>query len=249
MSRQKIAAGNWKMHTTVTEGMEMISNLAKNDLPSDVTVIIAPPFTHLYPCIEAAGTGIQLSAQNCSDKLSGAFTGEVSAAALADMGINYVILGHSERREYFNESNELLKNKVDTVFGQGLTPIFCCGEPLEIRKSEQQVAYVRQQLMDSLWHLSSDQMAKIIIAYEPIWAIGTGETASPEQAQEMHQSIRSLIAEKFGEETSQIIPILYGGSVKGSNAKDIFGQRDVDGGLVGGASLKVDEFVTIIRSF
>ncbi len=249
MSRQKIAAGNWKMHTTVTEGMEMISNLAKNDLPSDVTVIIAPPFTHLYPCIEAAGTGIQLSAQNCSDKLSGAFTGEVSAAALADMGINYVILGHSERREYFNESNELLKNKVDTVFGQGLTPIFCCGEPLEIRKSEQQVAYVRQQLMDSLWHLSSDQMAKIIIAYEPIWAIGTGETASPEQAQEMHQSIRSLIAEKFGEATSQIIPILYGGSVKGSNAKDIFGQRDVDGGLVGGASLKVDEFVTIIRSF
>ncbi|MCB0660955.1 MAG: triose-phosphate isomerase [Saprospiraceae bacterium] len=249
MSRQKIAAGNWKMHTTVTEGKEMISSLAKNDLPSDVTVIIAPPFTHLYPCLEVADSGIQLSAQNCSDKLSGAFTGEVSAAALADMGIKYVILGHSERREYFNESNELLKNKVDTVFGQGLTPIFCCGEPLEIRKSEQQVAYVRQQLMDSLWHLSSDQMAKIIIAYEPIWAIGTGETASPEQAQEMHQSIRSLIAEKFGEETSQIIPILYGGSVKGSNAKDIFGQRDVDGGLVGGASLKVDEFVTIIRSF
>jgi triosephosphate isomerase len=189
-----------------------------------------------------------VAAQNCSNKLSGAFTGEVSVTMLQSMCVKYVVIGHSERREYFNESNELLAQKVDICLENKTTPIFCCGEPLEIRESATQNEYVAKQLTESLFHLSEEAIAHVVIAYEPIWAIGTGKTASSEQAQEMHAYIRSHIASKYGQSIADSISILYGGSVKSANAVEIFSQPDVDGGLVGGASLIVDEFVAIINA-
>jgi triosephosphate isomerase len=192
---------------------------------------------------------IKIAAQNCFYKNSGAYTGEISPEMLADLGIDYVILGHSERREYFHETNEELAQKTDAALENGLSVIFCCGEPLSIRKEGTQNAYVSKQLEEGLFHLDKEQLKNIVIAYEPIWAIGTGETASPEQAQEMHAHIRSLLQDKYGKQASENISILYGGSVKPDNAKEIFGQKDVDGGLVGGASLKADMFGEIICSF
>jgi triosephosphate isomerase len=189
-----------------------------------------------------------VAAQNCSNKLSGAFTGEVSVTMLQSMCVKYVVIGHSERREYFNESNELLAQKVDICLENKTTPIFCCGEPLEIRESATQNVYVSKQLTESLFHLSEEAIAHVVIAYEPIWAIGTGKTASSEQAQEMHAYIRSHIASKYGQSIADSISILYGGSVKSANAVEIFSQPDVDGGLVGGASLIADEFVAIINA-
>jgi triosephosphate isomerase len=195
-----------------------------------------------------AKSNVYVAAQNCSNKLSGAYTGEVSVTMLQSMCVKYVVIGHSERREYFNESNELLAQKVDICLENKTTPIFCCGEPLEIRESATQNEYVAKQLSESLFHLTEDAISHVVIAYEPIWAIGTGKTASSDQAQEMHSFIRSHIASKYGAAIADSISILYGGSVKSANAVEIFGQPDVDGGLVGGASLIADEFVAIINA-
>ncbi len=249
MARKNIAAGNWKMNTTVSEGLELYKSLSTHDVPNDVTVIVGAPFIHLSKLIDNKNESIKVAAQNCHFENSGAFTGETSPSMLADLGVDYVILGHSERREYFNEGNALLAKKLDAALANDLQVIFCCGEPLEIRKAGTQNAYVTTQLEEGLFHLESSQLKNVVIAYEPIWAIGTGETASPEQAQDMHAHIRSILADKYGEDASESISILYGGSVKPANAKEIFGQKDVDGGLVGGASLKADMFKDIIDSF
>ena len=249
MARRNIAAGNWKMNTTVSEGVELYKSLSSQEIPDNVIVITGVPFIHLGALTSIQDSPIKIAAQNCYYKNSGAYTGEISPSMLADLGVDYVILGHSERREYFNETNALLAQKTDAALENGLEVIFCCGEPLDIRKEGTQNAYVSKQLEEGLFHLDASQLENIVIAYEPIWAIGTGETASPEQAQDMHAHIRSLIVQKYGDSAAQKISILYGGSVKPGNAKEIFGQQDVDGGLVGGASLKADSFGEIIHSF
>jgi triosephosphate isomerase len=251
MARRKIAAGNWKMNTTFESGMELARNISHANIPEGVEVIMGIPYVFLKPAIDMLlhVPKVSVSAQNCHFKESGAFTGEISTAMLSSISCPYVILGHSERRQYFNESSEMLASKVDRAFAQNIDVIFCCGESLEIRKAGTQNEYVCKQIEESLFHLSSDQFKTLVIAYEPIWAIGTGETASPEQAQDMHKAIRGFISQKYGEEVASIIPILYGGSVKSANAQEIFGQEDVDGGLVGGASLDAEHFEKIINSF
>jgi triosephosphate isomerase len=251
MTRRKIAAGNWKMNTSFESGMELAKSLSEKTIPSDVEVVLGIPYVFLKPAIDLLSNNksISVSAQNCHSEEKGAYTGEISANMLQSINCPYVILGHSERRQYFNESNEELAAKVNMAFAQNLSVIFCCGEPLEIRKANKQNEYVTSQIKEGLFHLSDVDLSKIVIAYEPIWAIGTGETASPEQAQDMHANLRSFIAESYGEKVANIIPILYGGSVKSANAKEIFGQNDVDGGLVGGASLDANHFEKIINSF
>lgn len=251
--RQKIVAGNWKMNTTLQEAQTLTAELigmVHAEVNGDTKIILCPPFPYLMPMKSQIGTmpAISLGAQNCSEHRSGAYTGEVSALMLKSMEIPYVILGHSERRQYFGESGPLLAQKIDGALANGLKPIFCCGEPLEVREAGEHVSLVRAQIEESLFHLNAEAMKKIVIAYEPVWAIGTGKTASSAQAQEMHVVIRKHLASKFGEDTASIIPILYGGSVKADNAKELFACADVDGGLVGGASLKSREFVDIIKS-
>ncbi|MBR9997700.1 MAG: triose-phosphate isomerase [Cyclobacteriaceae bacterium] len=252
--RKKIVAGNWKMNKNLREGISLASeivNMVDDEVMDDVTVILNPPYIHL----ESVGKLIRgsgktyLGAQNCNENDSGAFTGEVSVEMLKSVGCEYVILGHSERREFFKESNEILARKVDIVLEKGLKPIFCCGESLDIREKGTYVAYVSKQITESLFHLDKEQFKNIVIAYEPIWAIGTGVNASSEQAQEMHASLRQHLASKFGSEFADEISILYGGSCKPSNAKELFAGPDVDGGLIGGASLKAKDFVDIIKSF
>jgi triosephosphate isomerase (TIM) len=252
--RKKIVAGNWKMNLNLEEGQKLTSeivNMLKDENVKDVTVVLNPPFVHLYTAKKLIGDtpNLFLGSQNCSDKASGAYTGEISAGMLASFGVSYVILGHSERREYFKESNKLLTDKTRQVLDNGLTPIFCCGEPLEIREARTHEEYVKQQLTESLFGFSPEEMSKIVIAYEPIWAIGTGKTASSDQAQEMHAALRAHLAGKFGAELANNISILYGGSCNPSNAKDIFSKSDVDGGLIGGASLKSRDFLDIVKSF
>lgn len=251
MSRQQIAAGNWKMNTTPKAGVRLASAIAKRKRPEDVLVIMASPFTHLAAVSEAikGAPNVKLAAQNCHQSESGAYTGEISVDMLKSVGVSYVILGHSERRQYFKESNELLAAKVNTVLTKKLKPIFCCGEELKVREAKRHVRYVKKQLKEGLFHLSAKEIVKVVIAYEPIWAIGTGVTASPEQAQEMHAEIRQLLAKQYNQKVADSISILYGGSVKPANANVLFGQADVDGGLVGGASLKATDFVQIIKSF
>ena len=249
MVRKNIAAGNWKMNTTVSQGLELYRALGANDIPNNVEVIVGAPFIHLGALLAAKNELIKIAAQNCHFENSGAYTGEISPSMLSDMGVDYVILGHSERREYFNEDNALLAKKLNAALANNLKVIFCCGEPLDVRKAGRQNSFVSKQLEEGLFHLSAAQLSNVVIAYEPIWAIGTGETASPEQAQEMHAHIRSLLTSKYGNDSAQATSILYGGSVKPGNAKEIFGQKDVDGGLVGGASLKSDSFGEIIHSF
>lgn len=252
--RQKIVAGNWKMNNTLEEGLKLtseIANMVADELLDDVKVIIAPPFVHLGAVhglvknIEKIG----VSAQNCSQHESGAYTGEVSPAMLKSVGAQFVIIGHSERREYYKETNDELKAKVDNVHKHGLTPIFCCGETLETREAGDHFDYVCTQLTDSLFHLSEEDFARIVVAYEPIWAIGTGVTASSDQAQEMHSQLREHIAMKYGQEIADSTSILYGGSCKPGNAKELFANEDVDGGLIGGASLQSRDFVDIAKSF
>lgn len=251
MSRKNIAAGNWKMNKNYEEGLALARSLSENSIASDAIMILSTPFIHL----KAVGDIIKdkshmfLAAQNCHQKAAGAYTGETSLDMLKSVEVTHVILGHSERREYFHESNKLLAEKVNTVLENGLTPIFCCGERLEIREAGTHVSYVANQIKESLFHLSAADFGKLIIAYEPIWAIGTGVTASPAQAQEMHREIRQMIAEKYNSETANNCSILYGGSVKPANAVELFGQPDVDGGLVGGASLKSDDFCAIYDAF
>lgn len=252
--RKKIVAGNWKMNGTQEEGQKLTSeivNMVKDERINDVTVVLNPPFVHASNVKKLIGgvPNIFLGGQNCSDKESGAYTGETSAKILASFGASYVIIGHSERREYFNESNEELTEKVKLALANGLTPIFCCGEPLEIREAGTHEEYVKEQLTASLFGLSEADFAKIVIAYEPIWAIGTGKTASSDQAQEMHAAIRAHLASKYGQEIAEGTSILYGGSCKPDNAQEIFSKPDVDGGLIGGASLKSRDFVDIIKSF
>ncbi|MGZ3952710.1 MAG: triose-phosphate isomerase, partial [Flavisolibacter sp.] len=213
-------------------------------------VIFAVPFPYLIMAKSgvADDRGYSIAAQNCSDKKSGAYTGEVSAEMLQSLGVKYCIIGHSERREYFLENNKILAEKVNICLQYELTPIFCCGESLRIREENNQNQFVQQQLEESLFHLSPEQVKSIIIAYEPIWAIGTGKTASTEQAQEMHKHLRSVLAGKYGDAVADEIPVLYGGSVKANNAAELFGSPDVDGGLVGGASLVAKDFIDIIKA-
>lgn len=250
MNRIKIVAGNWKMNTSLDEGIALVKNLREGYNLSSPQMIVIPPFTHLTAVADILkGTVIEVGAQNCHQETKGAYTGEVSAAMLKSCDIPFVILGHSERRQYYNETDSLLAIKVNSALTQGLTPIFCVGEPLEIRNKGEQNEYVLNQFIHGLFHLYSDDFEKLVIAYEPIWAIGTGVTASPEQAQDMHAFIREQIKNKYGQKTAESISILYGGSVKGSNAKDIFSKPDVDGALVGGASLDVVDFLKIANSF
>lgn len=250
--RKKIVAGNWKMNLTLAEGEQLVNDIlaAGLTLAEDQAVVIAPPFPYLAKVKQLTRNypGIFVAAQNCASEKSGAYTGEVSASMLASVGIDYVILGHSERREYFNETNAQLAKKIDQVLATGLKPIFCCGEPLEVRKAETQNAYVAKQLEESLYHLDAEALKNIVIAYEPIWAIGTGLTASAQQAQDMHAFIRAQIAAKYGREAALGLTILYGGSAKPSNAVELFASPDVDGGLIGGASLVAAEFAAIIKS-
>jgi triosephosphate isomerase len=251
MSRLKIAAGNWKMNKELEDALDTTRTLANASRPTDVLTILGAPYPFLKSLVDQTlyVDQLDIAAQNCHHKVSGAYTGEVSVDMLDSLGVQYVIVGHSERREYFGETDEMLAEKVNLLLEKQMIPIFCCGEPLEVRKAGNHVSHVGSQVKNALFHLSEDQMKEIIIAYEPIWAIGTGETASPQQAQEMHAAIRNLLKEQYGEEVSEMIPILYGGSVKPSNAKEIFSQADVDGGLVGGASLKADDFLEIIHAF
>jgi triosephosphate isomerase len=248
--RKMIVAANWKMNTSITEGQKLLEDIMSG-LPSDLTcqVIVAPPFTHLQMAIRNIGDKkISVAAQNCHYETSGAFTGEISAGMIKSLGAGYVIVGHSERRHLFHETSEILKKKVDAVLAAGLKPIFCCGEPQDIRESETHNAYVRMQLEQSIFHLDVEAFKNIYIAYEPIWAIGTGMTATPEQAQEMHCYIRDQIAIHYNKIVSEETHILYGGSIKADNARDIFTQSDVDGGLVGGASLNARGFLEIINA-
>jgi triosephosphate isomerase len=251
MSRQQIAAANWKMNLSMQEAESLLDQLiqAGISLKENQQVVLGVPSPYLSLALNktSGSNQFKIAAQNCYSKMNGAYTGEISPAMLQFMNVPYVILGHSERREYFAESNQFLAEKVDAALACGLTPIFCCGEALPVREAGTQNEYVAKQLEESLYHLSADNILKVVIAYEPIWAIGTGKTASAEQAQEMHAHLRASIAGKYGKVIADQISILYGGSVKGSNAKDIFGQPDVDGGLVGGASLKADEFKQVIE--
>jgi triosephosphate isomerase len=250
--RKQIAAANWKMNTTYQAGEKLLSDIlaSKTVLKSNQQAVFAVPSPYLVMANSKLDnqTNYFISAQNCYQKKSGAFTGEISAEMLQSIDIKFCVVGHSERREYFHETNKELAEKVSICLEYGITPIFCCGEPLSIRESGSQNKHVEQQLKESLFHLSEDDIQKVVIAYEPIWAIGTGKTASADQAQEMHAHLRAVVTEQYSLAVAANISILYGGSVKGSNAAEIFSKEDVDGGLVGGASLNADEFVQIIKA-
>jgi triosephosphate isomerase len=249
--RKQIAAANWKMNLTLAEANKLADELLQTDhhLQDNQSAIFAVPFPYLLPVYEKLKDkkNVFVAAQNCSGFDNGAYTGEVSAAMLESMNIKYVIIGHSERREYNSESNSLIAEKINKALAHNICPVFCCGEPLHVRQAGTQNAYVLAQLKESLYHLECEAMENFIIAYEPIWAIGTGLTANNEQAQEMHKYIRESLATQFGN-FAETISILYGGSVKAANAKEIFAMPDVDGGLVGGASLIAKEFSSIINS-
>lgn len=248
-----MVAGNWKMNKNLQEGIELaksINSAIINEKQDDVEVVICAPFTHLnvvYSTID--NNSIKIGAQNCSNEKSGAYTGEVSAEMIKSSGAEYVIIGHSERRSYFGENNELLSKKVDMALQYDLKVIFCCGEVLGERESDNYFNVVSEQIEKGLFHLSENQFSNVTIAYEPVWAIGTGITASSDQAQEMHKFIRKTISRKYGEKVANELTILYGGSCNAINAKELFAMEDVDGGLIGGASLKTEDFCSIIKSF
>jgi triosephosphate isomerase len=250
--RKQIAAANWKMNLTLEQANTLTSQILECglNLGNDQLVVFAVPFPYLINIKQQIGgaKNVFVAAQNCYSKKSGAYTGEVSAEILRSIGIDFVVIGHSERRQYFNETNQMLADKIDLAIEYSIKPIFCCGEELDIREASTQNSFVETQIKESLFHLTAEQLTGFVIAYEPIWAIGTGKTATSEQAQEMQLHIRNVLAAQYGDEVAQSISILYGGSVKASNAKEIFGQPDVDGGLVGGSSLVSQEFTTIINS-
>ena len=247
--RKKIVAGNWKMNNNKQETAELIESLKLFNFSTDVRVMIAPAHTHLVQAEKLTqGGNIEVLAQNMNAAKSGAYTGEISAGMLQSININKVILGHSERRAYYNETDSVLKQKVETALTHDMEVVFCFGEELEERKKERHFEVVRTQLETSLFDLKPSRWSKIILAYEPVWAIGTGETASPEQVQEMHAFIRGLICLKYNQNLADAVPILYGGSVKPANASAIFSQPDVDGGLIGGSALNAEDFVAIIQS-
>jgi len=250
--RKQIAAANWKMNLTYQQGEELLDAILKEniELKEHQEAVFAVPFPYLIMAQTRLVNkkNYAAAAQNCSDQPAGAYTGEVSAEMLRSVNIRYCVLGHSERREYFSEHNQSLAVKTQLCLDQGITPIFCCGEPLSIREVDAQESFVEAQLKESLFHFSPEDISKIVIAYEPIWAIGTGKTASAQQAQEMHACIRNLFKAKYGATIADAIPILYGGSVKANNAVELFSCPDVDGGLVGGASLVAADFLKIIRA-
>lgn len=250
--RKNIVAGNWKMNKNLQEGVELAKELneALKNKTVNCDVVIGTPFIHLASVVNSVDTTrIGVAAQNCADKESGAYTGEVSAAMVASTGAKYVILGHSERRAYYHETPELLKEKVKLALANGLTPIFCIGEVLEEREANKHFEVVKSQVEESLFELSPEDFSKIVLAYEPVWAIGTGKTATADQAQEIHAFIRKTLAGQYGQEIADNTSILYGGSCNAGNAKELFSNPDVDGGLIGGASLSVDKFMPIIEAF
>ncbi len=251
--RKNIVAGNWKMNTTLSAGVELASQVdnALKAVTPKCDVIICVPFTHLAP-VNAIITNkgkLGLGAENCADHVKGAYTGEVSAEMVASTGATYVILGHSERRQYYGETAETLREKVALALANGLTPIFCIGEVLEEREAGKHFDVVKAQLEDGLFNLSAEDFSKIIVAYEPVWAIGTGKTATAEQAEEIHKYVREVIAEKYGKDVAENTSILYGGSCKPGNARELFAQPDIDGGLIGGAALKCEDFMGIVNAF
>ncbi|MEX2595502.1 MAG: triose-phosphate isomerase [Salibacteraceae bacterium] len=247
--RKKIIAGNWKMYKDLAESNDFFTFFIENMQDTDAEIIIAPSFTNLWHAFDATRDyPIEIIAQNMHESEDGAYTGEISAQMLKSVGINRVILGHSERREYFGETDMILNDKVRTALANDMKIIFCIGEKIEDRKEENHFKIVESQLRNGLFHLNEKKWKSVVIAYEPVWAIGTGETASPEQAQEMHQFIRKTIAGKYSNQVADAVSILYGGSVKPDNAKSLFSQPDIDGGLVGGASLQVESFIDIINA-
>lgn len=250
--RKKIVAGNWKMNLDLNEGYrlaESINNYFRENPSLRTEVVLCPPFIHLAGVADILKDGnIFLGAQNCAAEASGAYTGEVSAAMIKSTGAQYVIIGHSERRTYYNEENKILYKKSVQALKAGLKVIFCCGEVIQERESGIHFDVVKKQLEEGLFSLSADDFSKVVIAYEPVWAIGTGLTATPAQAQEMHKFIRNLVEDKYGSETARDLTILYGGSCKPSNAREIFAEDDVDGGLIGGASLKKEDFIAIVEA-
>ncbi|WP_372775372.1 triose-phosphate isomerase [Mangrovibacterium sp.] len=251
--RKKVVAGNWKCNTSLQEGVELakaVNELVTTKGAKDVVVVLGTPFTHITKVVETVDASrVGVASQNCAAEAKGAFTGEISASMVKSTGAGYVILGHSERREYYGETSETLNKKLALTLENGLTPIFCCGEPLEIREAGTQKEFVIKQLEETIFKLSADEFKKVIVAYEPIWAIGTGKTATTEQAQEMHKDLRDAMAAKFGQDVANEISILYGGSCNPKNANELFANPDVDGGLIGGASLKADDFLAIINAY
>jgi triosephosphate isomerase (TIM) len=248
--RKQIVAGNWKMNNDLAQTETLISNLKSQSKTSNAEVMVAPTFTNLLQANQALkGSNIEVIAQNMHFAENGAYTGEVSASMLKSVGVKTVILGHSERREYFNETDAILAKKVDAALANNLRIIFCFGEVLADRKSGNQENVVGSQIKNALFHLEATAFKNIVLAYEPVWAIGTGETASPEQAQDMHAFIRKTLAGNYGKEVADAVSILYGGSVKPANAQEIFSKSDVDGGLIGGAALNADDFFAIVNAF
>lgn len=248
--RKKIVAGNWKMNKTLAEAIALVDELINGDFDSSVQMIIIPPSLYAAELVNITdGTNLEVGLQNSSEHESGAFTGEVSAKMIASIGATHAIVGHSERRQYFNEQNIILAEKVNQLLSNKITPIYCCGELLEDRKAENHFNVVEKQVSEGLFHLTTEEFANCVIAYEPVWAIGTGVTASSEQAQEMHAFIRGLVMQKYGEDVAQNTHILYGGSCNPENAQELFTNPDVDGGLIGGASLVADKFIAIANSF
>ena len=248
--RKQIVAGNWKMNNDLAQTETLLTELKKQTQTSNADVLIAPAFTNLWQAYQSLrGNKIEVAAQNMHFAENGAYTGEVSATMLKSVGINTVILGHSERREYFKETDELLAKKVDAALSKGMKIIFCFGEELSDRKAGNEEVVVESQIKNALFHLSAAAFQNIVLAYEPVWAIGTGETATPDQAQDMHAFIRKTLANKYGDDVADEISILYGGSVKPGNANEIFSKPDVDGGLIGGASLNAADFYAIVNAF
>ena len=250
--RKKIVAGNWKMNTTVPEGIELAKKVVARaaETPANVGLIVAAPFTHLAAVADAIkGSKVELAAQNCADHTSGAYTGEVSVAMLKSVGCNWTILGHSERRQYYGETDEKLVVKTQLALAEGLGVILCVGENLDEREAGRHFEVVTSQIKNVLFNFTAEDMKKIVVAYEPVWAIGTGKTATAEQAEEIHACIRKVLADKFGAQVAEDTTILYGGSCKPSNAKELFAQKDIDGGLIGGAALKSDDFIGIALSY
>jgi triosephosphate isomerase len=250
--RKKIVAGNWKMNMDYAEGISLFSeivNMVRDEKKGDQQAIICAPFIHLTSLAKLGGTTVEIGAQNCHQNESGAYTGEISARMIKSVGCSYVIIGHSERRQYFAETDALLAEKTKAALANGLTPIFCIGETLDERNNGDYFNVIKSQLTNAVFGLSTEDFAKIIIAYEPVWAIGTGLTASSDQAQEVHAFIRAEIATQFGSEIAEGLSILYGGSCNPKNAAELFAQPDIDGGLIGGASLKSRDFTDIVKAF
>ena len=249
--RKKIVAGNWKMNTFPAEGVQLAKEVVagRGEVCSCVNFIVCPPFTHLSEVAAALkGSDVELGAQNCAAEAKGAYTGEVAASMIAALGCKYVILGHSERRQYYGETSETLNKKMEQAYANGLTPIYCVGENLDEREAGKHFEVVKAQIEEVVYNLTAEQFAQLVIAYEPVWAIGTGKTATAEQAQEIHAYIRKVLADKFGAAAAEC-PILYGGSCKPSNAAELFAKEDVDGGLIGGAALKAEDFLAIGKGF